>query len=318
MKKFAVLILLYAVLLFPACLKAEIVDGIVAVVNNEVVTQVELNAILLPIYTQYKSTYSDEELLMKIDEAKKNILYKLIEDKLILQEAHKIGMPATDEEVAERLEQIKSRFSSSEEFKSALASQGLTVVDLKEKYREQIMIKKMVNREVRSRVSVTPIEIALFYEKNKDDFNLPAQVKVMTIMIRKSEADPESNTDSLKKIKMIELKMAEGEDFTKLAREYSQDPSAVDGGDMGYIGKGQMMKKIDEVIFSLQPGEISETIETAVGYHVFKIVEVKEAGAESFDEARMQIENYLFQEKAKERFDEWMTNLKENAYISVK
>jgi len=87
---------------------------------------------------------------------------------------------------------------------------------------------------------------------------------------------------------------------------------------MGYIGKGQMMKKIDEVIFSLQPGEISETIETPVGYHVFKIVEVKEAGAESFDEARMQIENYLFQEKAKERFDEWMTNLKENAYISVK
>jgi len=318
MKKFAVLILLYAVLLFPACLKAEIVDGIVAVVNNEVVTQAELNAILLPLYTQYKSTYSDEELLMKIDEAKKNILYKLIEDKLILQEAHKIGMPATDEEVAERLEQIKSQFSSSQEFKSALASQGLTVVDLKEKYREQIMIKKMVNREVRSRVSVTPIEIALFYEKNKDDFNLPAQVKVMTIMIRKSEADPESNTDSLKKIKMIELKIAEGEDFAKLAREYSQDPSAVDGGDMGYIGKGQMMKKIDEVIFSLQPGEISETIETPVGYHVFKIVEVKEAGAESFDEARMQIENYLFQEKAKERFDEWMTNLKENAYISVK
>ena len=318
MKKFAVLILLYAVLLFPACLKAEIVDGIVAVVNNEVVTQAELNAILLPLYTQYKSTYSDEELLMKIDEAKKNILYKLIEDKLILQEAHKIGMPATDEEVAERLEQIKSQFSSSEEFKSALASQGLTVVDLKEKYREQIMIKKMVNREVRSRVSVTPIEIALFYEKNKDDFNLPAQVKVMTIMIRKSEADPESNTDSLKKIKMIELKIAEGEDFAKLAREYSQDPSAVDGGDMGYINKGQMMKKIDEVIFSLQPGEISETIETPVGYHVFKIVEVKEAGAESFDEARMQIENYLFQEKAKERFDEWMTNLKENAYISVK
>jgi len=318
MKKFAVLILLYAVLLFPACLKAEIVDGIVAVVNNEVVTQVELNAILLPIYTQYKSTYSDEELLKKIDEAKKNILYQLIEDKLILQEAHKIGMPATDEEVAERLEQIKSQFSSSEEFKSALASQGLTVVDLKEKYREQLIKEKMVNREVRSRVSVTPIEIALFYEKNEDDFNLPAQVKVMTIMIRKSEADPESNTDSLKKIKMIELKMAEGEDFTKLAREYSQDPSAVDGGDMGYINKGQMMKKIDEVIFSLQPGEISETIETPVGYHVFKIVEVKEAGAESFDEARMQIENYLFQEKAKERFDEWMTNLKENAYISVK
>jgi len=318
MKKFAVLILLYAVLLFPACLKAEIVDGIVAVVNNEVVTQAELNAILLPLYTQYKSTYSDEELLMKIDEAKKNILYQLIEDKLILQEAHKIGMPATDEEVAERLEQIKSQFSSSEEFKSALASQGLTVVDLKEKYREQLIKEKMVNREVRSRVSVTPIEIALFYEKNEDDFNLPAQVKVMTIMIRKSEADPESNTDSLKKIKMIELKMAEGEDFTKLAREYSQDPSAVDGGDMGYINKGQMMKKIDEVIFSLQPGEISETIETPVGYHVFKIVEVKEAGAESFDEARMQIENYLFQEKAKERFDEWMTNLKENAYISVK
>jgi parvulin-like peptidyl-prolyl isomerase len=318
MKKFAAFILLGITLLYPLSLKAEIVDGIVAVVNNEVITQAELNTILLPIYSQYKSTYSDEELLKKIDEAKKNILYQLIEDKLILQEAEKIGILVTDEEVDERLQQIKSQFSSSDEFRDALASQGLTVIDLKEKYKEQIMIKKMVNREVRSRVSITPIEIALFYEKNKDDFEVPAQVKVMTIMVRKNDQDPEANTESIKKVKMIELKIAEGEDFAKLAREYSQDPSAVDGGDMGYIGQGQMMKKIDEVIFSLQPGEISQTIETPVGYHIFKIVEVKEAGAESFDDARLEIENYLFQEKAKERFDEWMAGLKENAYISVK
>jgi parvulin-like peptidyl-prolyl isomerase len=318
MKKFAAFILLGITLFYPLSLRAEIVDGIVAVVNNEVITQAELNTILLPIYSQYKATYSDEELLKKIDEAKKNILYQLIEDKLILQEAEKIGVSATDEEVDERLQQIKSQFSSSDEFRDALASQGLTVVDLKEKYKEQIMIKKMVNREVRSRVSITPIEIALFYEKNKEDFKVPAQVKVMTIMVRKNDQDPEANTESLKKVKMIELKIAEGEDFAKLAREYSQDPSAVDGGDMGYISQGQMMKKIDEVIFSLKPGEISQTIETPVGYHIFKIVEVKEAGAESFDDARLEIENYLFQEKAKERFDEWMAGLKENAYISVK
>ncbi len=318
MKKIVILILLGIVLFYSVCLKAEIVDGIVAVVNNEVITQTELNDILLPVYTQYKSTYSDEELLKKIDEAKKNILYQLIEDRLILQEARKIGMPATDEEVNERLQQIKSQFANSEEFKSILASQGLTVADLKEKYKEQIMIKKMINREVRSRVNVTPIEVALFYEKNKNDFNVSAQAKVMTIMIRKNEESPETNSDSLKKIKMIEFKIAEGEDFSKLAREYSQDPSAVEGGDMGYINKGQMMKKINEVIFSLEPGEISETIETPVGYHIFKIIEVKEAGIESFDEARPQIENYLFQEKAKERFDEWMNGLKENAYISVK
>ena len=318
MKKIVTLILLCIILFYSTCLKAEIVDGIVAVVNDEVITHAELNAILLPIYTQYKSTHSDEELLKKIDEAKKNILYQLIEDKLILQEARKIGMPATDEEVNERLEQIKSQFTNNEEFKSILASQGLTIADLKEKYREQIMIKKMINREVRSRVNVTPIEAALFYEKNKDDFDVPAQVKVMTIMIRKNEKDPEANNDSLKKIKMIELKIAEGDDFSKLAREYSQDPSAVEGGDMGYINKGQMMKKINEVIFSLEPGEISKTIETPVGYHIFKINAFREAGTESFDEARPQIENYLFQEKAKERFDEWMSELKENAYISVK
>jgi parvulin-like peptidyl-prolyl isomerase len=318
MKKITILVSFFIILFFNSYLNAEIVDGIVAVVNNDVITQAELNAILVPIYSQYKSTYSDEELVKKIDEAKKSIIYQLIEDRLILQEAQKIGITVSDEEVDEKLTQIKSQFASNEEFRSALDSQGLTVNDLKEKYREQIMIQKMINREVRSRVSITPTEVALYYEKNKADFETPEQVKVLTIMIRKEGDDPEASAESLKKIKMVELKIAEGEDFSKLAREYSQDPSAVDGGDMGYISRGQMMKKIDEVIFTLKPGEVSETIETPIGYHIFKIIDIRQPGTEPFEEARLQIENFLFQEKAKERFNEWMNELKENAYISVK
>jgi parvulin-like peptidyl-prolyl isomerase len=318
MKKLAAVIILISVLLCSLLVKAEIVDGIIAIVNSEVITQADLNAILVPIYAQYKSTYSDEELLKKLDEAKNNILYQLIEDKLILQEARKYGITATDEEVDERLEQIKSQFSDEQEFRAALNSQNLNLNDLKEKYKEQIMIKKIINLEVRSKVYVSPTEVALFYEKNKDDFELPERVEVKTIMIRKEDESPKAVNEALKKIKMIEAKLKEGEDFAKLAREYSHDPSAVDGGDMGYIPKGQMMNKIDEVIFNTPLGATTEIIETPIGYHIFKIVDIQDVSIEDFDEARIQIENYLFQEKAKERFDEWMEGLKDNAYISIK
>ncbi|MCK4519407.1 MAG: peptidylprolyl isomerase [Candidatus Omnitrophica bacterium] len=298
--------------------KAEIVDGIIAIVNNEVITQGELNQILLPIYTQYKSTYTDEELLQKLDDARRNILYQLIEDKLILQEAKRVEVVVDDKEVSGRMEQIKSQFADADEFKEALKSQNLTISDLKDKYREQIMIKRLIDYMVRSKVEIAPTEASRYYEEHRNEFKVPRQLMVKTILIRKAGENPESQAELQKKIKEIHKKIKEGSDFSKIAREYSEDPSAVDGGDMGYIEKGQMMKKIDDLLFSLEPEEISDVIETGIGYHIFQVVEIKEAEVRPFKEVRLSIKEKLFQEKARDRMNEWMNSLKENAYISIK
>lgn len=319
LKYFKVFVIFIFLFLFNFCSpKAEIVDGIIAIVNNEVITQGELNEVLLPVYAQYKAVYSDEELLRKLGEARKNILQQLINDKLIVQEARRQEILVADEETEERLEQIKSQFSDENEFKEALESQGLTVNDLKEKYEEQILIKKFVSGRVQSSIKVTPLEVTRYYEEHKEEFKVAPQVQAQMILIRKSEDNPEVNPSARAAAKKVHKSLEEGADFSKLAREYSHDPSASNGGDMGYIKKGQMMEEIDSALFSSKKDEISDIIESAIGYHIFKVTKIEEPRLKTFEEARLNIEGVLYQEKAKLRFGELIDGLKKNAYISIK
>ncbi len=305
-------------LVYPALGYSGLVNEIAVVVNDKVITQSEVNKILMPIYTQYKSAYSGEELLQKLQEARKNVLNQMIEDKLMLQEAKKQGIEVSDEELEEKLNQVKSQFSNDEEFRQILKSENLTMLDLKEKYKEQIMIKKLINREVRSEIDITPTGVFRYYQEHEEDFRIPAKIKVQTILIRKTNETQSQSVNLKERIEKIYKELKEGTEFSKLAKEYSEDPSAEDGGNMGYIKKGEMMAKIDKALFLLKVGEISDIIETKIGYHIFKVNDKKESIIKPFKEARTEIENLLFQKKAKARFKEWMEGLKENAYISIK
>lgn len=316
------LFLIFFLAFMPQKASAEVVDGIVAVVNDDVITQGDINEVLIPIYSQYKATYSDEQLIQKLQEARKDILLQMIEDKLIIQEAEKLGVSVSDEEVQDRLEQIKGQFMDEAEFQEALRSQGITLEQLKEKYRQQLIIKKLVNYEVREKVDVTPTEVAQYYQQHRQEFKEPAQVKVRTILIRKDKDEADDNEAGNEKarvrMELIKKQLELGDDFSKLAKEYSEDPTAIEGGDMGYIKKGQMMSQIDEVIFSLDEGRISDVVETNVGYHIFMVTKKKPSSTKSFDQVRSEIEDIIFQQKAEARFNEWMDGLKEDAYISIK
>ena len=297
---------------------SETFDKIVAVVNDEVITQSEIDEALKPVYTQYKSTYSKEELIQKLNQAREDILNQLIEEKLILQQAKKEEIEVSDEEIEEKLTQVKSQFPDEDTFRQVLDSQNLTISDLKQRYKEQIMIKKLINKEVRAKIKVSPLEVFRYYKQHQEEFRIPPKVRVQTILIRKDDKMSEDYSDPQKRIEEIKKKLQEGADFSKLAREYSQDSSAINGGDMGYIEKGEMMKEIDEVLFSLNEGQVSDIIETHVGFHIFKINDKKESTIKSFEEVRVEIENMLFQKKAEVRYTEWLKTLKENAYISIK
>jgi parvulin-like peptidyl-prolyl isomerase len=242
----------------------------------------------------------------------------MIEDKLILQQASKKNIKASEEEVDEKFNDVKSQFADAQEFEKILQSQGLTVSDLKDKYEEQIMIKKLINREVRSKINLSPTEIYQYYKEHKEDFKIPAKAEVQTILIRKKDADNKQKDADKERIEEIKKMLEEEENFSELALKYSEDPSAEKGGKMGYIKKDEMMDKVDKVIFSLEEGETSDIIETSVGYHIFKITDKKAGSIKSFEEARPEIENILFQDKAKARYSNWMESLKENAYISIK
>ncbi len=299
-----------------ALAQAATINKFVAVVNDEVITQQDVDQLLSVLYAQYSQEYKGDELLQKMEQVKKDILNQIIEDKLVLSKAKELGIKITESEINERLDYIKKSFSKEKEFYKTLETQGITVANLKDMYTDKIMMKKLVDYEVKSKISVLPSETSSYYEKHGGQFMEKVQYRVKNILIKaKDEAAFE-----LARIEMDNVynKLKQGEDFDALAKQYSQGPNAEKGGDIGYIEKGQMLETLDKAIFKLKPGEFSEPVKSEIGYHIFKVEDIKSEKPAGFEEAQKDIQMILFQDKFKVMVNEWLSNLKKKAYISIK
>jgi parvulin-like peptidyl-prolyl isomerase len=296
--------------------EAATVNKVVAVVNDEVITQQDVDQLLSVLYAQYSQEYKGDELLQKMEQIKKDILNQIIEDKLVLSRAKELGIKVTESEVNEKLDYVRKGFLSEEEFYNTLETQGITVGNLKERYKDQIMMKKLVDNEVKTRISVLPSETSDYYEKHRNQFKEGDKYRVKNILVKAKD----DVTFELAKVEIDNVydKLKEGVDFDSLAMQYSQGPNAENGGDMGYIEKGQMLEALDKAIFNLKPGEFSEPVKSEIGYHIFKLEDIKYGRQASLEEVQKDIQTILFQDKFKARVNEWLLGLKKKAYICIK
>lgn len=307
-------------IIVPSLGRAEVLDKVVAVVNDDVITQSELDQLLAPVYGQYKKVYTGREFSLKMEEARQGLLNQLIEDKLVYQEAKRLGVEVSEEEINEKMDAFQARFKK-EDFDRLLQEQGLTLSKLRNRYREQIAIRKLHQHQVRSKVIVTPVEIEDYYKQHLDEFTEDEKIRVSTITIRKNEEALDAKGEDLKakeKAEEVRGKILAGGNFEELARTYSQDTKAEAGGDLGFIGRGELIPSIDEVIFNLKIGDVSPVLTTEMGYHIFKVTERRERREKSLEEVRDMIEDFLIRKETRKRFNEWMQDLKKNAYISIR
>ncbi len=291
-------------------------NKIIAIVNNDVITEAELDVAITAAISDLEKEYSGAELETKIAEVRGDLMNTLIEDRLILQEAKRRGVIVDDTEIEERFKDVKSRFPSEEEFEEEIERAGLRIDILKEKYKDNIMMAKLVTHEVKDKVVVTPSEIDEYYKKHKDEIKAPESVHVKAIMIQFDE----NTTESLAKQKADDILrlIKEGRDFSDLAKQYSQGPKAAEGGDLGFVEKGEMREEFNKVIFNLRPGDVSQPIKTDTGYYIFKAEEKKDAYMRPLSEVRDNIENIMFREKAQVKYKEWIAKLKRDAFIQIK
>jgi peptidyl-prolyl cis-trans isomerase SurA len=293
------------------------VDKIVAVVNDEVITQSEVIRLLMPIFEQYKEEYTGKRLENKMIEAEDAVMEQLIEDKLILSEAKRQGMEATDREIETRLRTIKNRFGTEEQFREGLARQNASLSELRNRIRDEIIKSKVMRQELGWKVVITPSEIRGYYDNHKEDFAEPAKVRLQTILIRK-ENSARARDEAKFLINLIRKFIDEGRDFGGLAKEYSEGANAKNSGDLGLVEKGEMRKEIDEVIFFLEAGEASGIIETPIGYHIFKVTEKIPEKVTDFEVVKYEIEDLIYKQKMDKGLKKWLRGLRKNAYISIK
>lgn len=301
--------------------RRELLDQVIAVVNDEPVTQSELDVLLRPLYDQFREEYRGEELVVKINEARQKLLNQLIEDRLVYQEAVNQKVEVDQAEVDRAVAEFKKRFPNEMAMEEVLREQGLALTDLKERFRKQAMIRQLHNMEIRSKIVVSPKEIEEFYQKNPEKFSSRERLKTRSITVKKSYETREkglTDEDAKKKILDIRAKILSGQDFASLAKESSEDVHAEKGGLSDWVERGTMIPVINDVIFALKLGEISDVIETPMGYHLFRVEEREQGSQKNLEEVREQIFEELFRQKGDERFYDWMQELKKNAYISIR
>jgi len=314
MKKLLAAFIIAGGLLMASHAYCEVTDKVEIIVNDEMITRREIDSSLAPVYDKYKTVYSGEELISKLVEARQNIVSQLIDDRLVYSEAKRLNVQVSEEEVDERMEQTYKNFGTKEEFKKVLSMQQITEKELRDRYREQIASRRLVDQKVGSKVVITPSEAIEYYNKHVTEFSEPEELNVLNIMIKPGE-DPKRSATL---IQDILKRLNEGCDFGGLAKIYSEGPGAEEGGSMGYVKRGDLMPQIEGPIFNLKDGEISGVIQTSAGYHIFKVVDRKSAKTRTLNEARDDVEGAIFRQKVNEKIKVWIATLRKNAYIEIR
>ncbi|MEW6080256.1 MAG: peptidylprolyl isomerase [Bacillota bacterium] len=257
-------------------------NNIIAMVNDEPITKDELLA-------ELKNAGAQAEL------------DRMISERLIMQEAAKMGVTVTEDRLQEEIDKIKEQFSSEWEYTTTLSYSNMTEDILK----ERLVLNLMVEEILKERVEVTEEQVRQYFEDNKDDFAQQEEVHARHILLSTEE-------------EAIEVKrlLDQGEDFATMAKERSTDTSnSEQGGDLGFFGRGRMAQEFEDAAFKLQIGETSNPVSTAFGYHIIKVEGKKEYAEARFDDARDDVHEILFQEALNSLAMEWLSEIRGKANI---
>ncbi len=289
----------------------------VAVVNGEPISRAELEQEMTPVRHRMGMTGENVDEA-KLAEIRKEVLENLIRRELIFQESREKGFTVEESAVEERLSALKARFPDPEQFQQMMAQMNFTEEILKQQIREQLTIQKFVESRIVEKIEVAEAEAKKYYEENRDQFEQPEQIHARHILIKVEEgADEAAKTDAKERLEAVRGKLEEGGDFEELAEEYSEGPSKSRGGDLGFFGRGQMVKSFEDAAFALEPGEVSGLVETQFGYHLIELVEEKAAGVQSFAEAQPRIEQMLKNQRIQSELDKYIENLREESKIEI-
>ncbi|MDK9717677.1 MAG: peptidylprolyl isomerase [Trichlorobacter sp.] len=246
------------------------------------------------------------------------LLNQMIGGELMYQVAKNTPVKDQDKQINDALGRLKARFKTEDEYKKGLQEQGLNEKDLRELIQRNVVIENHIEQVVVPKQVVTDAEVKEFYDKNPETFTQPEQVRASHILItldaKATDADKKKAKEKIEGL----LKQAKaGADFAKLAQENSGCPSSKQGGDLGYFGKGQMVKPFEETAFSMKPGEVSGVVETQFGYHIIKLIEKKAPSKIPFNDVKAKITDSLKRKKVSEAINSIMEDAKKKAKIEV-
>ncbi len=299
---------------------ATIVDKIVAIVNGEIITLTELDHYYSKLRNGSNAAGNPGKKRAKILESRRKVLDLLIEEKLVDQQCKKLSIRVSARDLDMALENVKKLNAiTDEQLESALMAEGLSLEDYRQQLREQIRRAKLVSRVVRKKVILDEESLKEFYSEHIERFKEPDQIRASHILIViPREADDLLVEAYRHKGKTILEKLRRGEDFQGLARVYSDDASAKNGGDLGFFKRGELLPEFELAAFSLQPGQVSGLVRTRIGFHIIKVTERKEGSIIPYEEVTEKVKDQYIKEESERLYEVWLKKVKAESFIEVK
>jgi peptidyl-prolyl cis-trans isomerase SurA len=285
---------------------AHVEDGIVAIVNSDLIMLSEIDRELAPERERIQKEHRGDALARRLKTAEYMALTSMIERKLQLQEAKVRGIAVTDEEVQQAIRQMKQQGKAVDETNPA---------DMKSA-REQLTLLRIVDREVRSAVMVADSDMKRYFQEHQDRFALSEEYTLSQILIK--PRSPDDTAEAREKVREVVARLKQGEPFGDVALRFSDGPNASQGGYLGLVRQGELLPEIERTTATLVPGGISDVVQTSEGFHIVRLEDKKPKQFRPYEQVRNEIQRLVFQQKSEDTFQGWLANLKNKAYIEIK
>ena len=338
MPKKSFLFLLVLVIAFSAtALRAQnVVDEIIARINNAIITRSDLARGKQQAEEDLKQRYPSD-WQSKWAERQNDVLRDLIDQQLLVEKGKDLGITG-DTELIKRLNELRQQMglASMEDLEKAAQQQGVSYEDFKDQIRNSIVTQKVIGQEVGAHLHITNEEVQAWYNEHKKELESPEQVTLAEILISTQPPrppedknkdqnaqstplpeDPNRVAEAQAQANDLVQQLRKGAKFEDMARKYSAGSTAAQGGEIGSFKRGEMAKELEDKTFSLKPGEVSDVIRTRQGFIIFKVLEHQQAGVPPLKDVENRIRDFIYVQKLEPAARAYLTKLREEAFIEI-
>jgi peptidyl-prolyl cis-trans isomerase SurA len=303
--------------------EGKVVEEIVARVNNEIITTSELEkartAAAEDAQQECNGRCTPEQLQVAVEDRQKFALRDLIDQSLLAQRGKDMGINV-EGDVVKQLDtiRIQNKLDSMEKLEAAVTKEGLNWDDFKNNIRNKLLTQEVIRREVGAHITIGREDAMKYYEEHKKDFVKPEQVALRAIEISTEGKKDSELADLKKKAEDLLRRIKDGEDFSTLAKRFSDGATAQQGGYLGIYKRGELSKQLEDQVFAMKKNQLTDVIETKQGFLILQVLERYEAGEQPFEKVENEIMDHLYSERMEPALREYLKTLREQSYVVVK
>ncbi|HWY41110.1 MAG TPA: peptidylprolyl isomerase [Chthoniobacterales bacterium] len=296
----------------------EVVDGVAAVVNGDVITYSQVRGLVGPREKLLRAQYNGDDLIKKIKETRELALQDLIDRQLILQAFKGEKWQIPDHFVEERMHDIvRTDFGGDRNtFIKTLEAQNFTMGEFKKMEMDKMIVQAMRSKNVKLDLVASPAKVEEYYKAHREEFTSKEQIKLRLIMIPSHASDGEAAAQRAM-AEEIFTKLNHGAEFDRMAQLYSEDSTRENGGDWGWVDRKTLAGPLEKAAFDLETGKISHIIEFSGNYYILKVEDRHGGETKSLADARADIEKKLVHDEAQQLQEKWLASLRSKAYIKT-